>query len=396
MRTLFILCFVFALVLVFCVSGLTEDDTSPSAITARIAELSPPDKDIPDNPIILDDEIRRINQELEETRKSMDAYERQIKDVTTNKDLAAKTIQEIGNLNCDSSPADLIETLLDQVDRRARALSDAFSNDASNPWASVSTEEIRKGSPKQRCDGLKKITADADLLTFVDKKLDELKTIKTETGRLVDALQKRQATLSQRNQAAETKSYIFQDLWIIIGVIGLLSIGTIFVITLFAPDLQQQWITSGQVIQFVTVMILLSVIMALGLASILKENTLGTLLGGIAGYVLSQGVGRAAAQAVKEGILRGTPATAPRVAPVIAAVTPNNGPAAGGTAVAITGVGFDSVTSVMFGNAPATINRQSSTAVEVTVPAGQAGAVDVTVTNMDGQSVTSPGGFQYA
>ena len=49
-------------------------------------------------------------------------------------------------------------------------------------------------------------------------------------------------------------------------------------------------------------MILLSVIMALGLANILKENTLGTLLGGIAGYVLSQGVGRAAAQAVKEGL----------------------------------------------------------------------------------------------
>lgn len=47
-----------------------------------------------------------------------------------------------------------------------------------------------------------------------------------------------------------------------------------------------------------TVMILLSVIMALGLAGILKENTLGTLLGGIAGYVLAQGVGRAAAREV--------------------------------------------------------------------------------------------------
>jgi membrane protein YqaA with SNARE-associated domain len=45
-------------------------------------------------------------------------------------------------------------------------------------------------------------------------------------------------------------------------------------------------------------MILLSVIMALGLAGILKENTLGTLLGGIAGYVLAQGVGRAAAREV--------------------------------------------------------------------------------------------------
>jgi len=396
MRTLLILCFVIALFLCYSVSGLTEDEISPSAITARIAELTPPDKDIPDNPIILDDEIRRINQELEEARKSMDAYERQIKEVNTNKDLAAKTIQEIGNLNCDSAPADLIRSLMDQVDRRARALSDAFTNDAANPWASVATEEIRKGSPKQRCEGLKKITSDPDLLTFVENKLDELKTIKTETNRLIDALQKRQATLSQRNQAAETKSYIFQDLWIIIGVIGLLSIGTIFVITLFAPDLQQQWIASGQVIQFVTVMILLSVIMALGLASILKENTLGTLLGGIAGYVLSQGVGRAAAQAVKEGILKGTSTTTPRAAPVIAAVTPNTAPAAGGTAVAITGVGFDSVTSVLFGNAPATIKRQSSTAVEVTAPAGQAGTVDVTVTNMDGQSVTSPGGFTYA
>lgn len=37
--------------------------------------------------------------------------------------------------------------------------------------------------------------------------------------------------------------------------------------------------------------------MALGLAGLLTENTLGTLLGGIGGYVLSQGIGRSAARA---------------------------------------------------------------------------------------------------
>jgi membrane protein YqaA with SNARE-associated domain len=58
-----------------------------------------------------------------------------------------------------------------------------------------------------------------------------------------------------------------------------------------------EWVASGQVIQFTTVMILLSALMALGLTQILTEQTLGTLLGGLAGYVLAQGVGRATARA---------------------------------------------------------------------------------------------------
>ena len=398
MRTLLILCFVLALVLVFCVSGLTEEDTTASGISSRIAELTPPDKDIPDNPILLADEIRRVSQEIEETRKSASEHDREFKSLNTNKDLAAKVFQEISNLNCESALPDL-DALMDQLDRRSRALADAFENDPANPWANVSTEEIRKLPPKAQCEGLRKITSDPDLLTFVDKKLDELKSLNAEIDRLIQALQKRQAALSQHNQADESKSYIFQDLWIIILVIGLLSVGTILVIKLFTPDLQQQWVASGQVIQFVTVMILLSVIMALGLASILKENTLGTLLGGIAGYVLSQGVGRAAAQAVKEGILKGTAATTAAAAtppPVVAAIAPNNGPSAGGTIVSIMGTGFDSVTSVTFGGVAATINSQSSTAVQVATPAGAAGTVDVVVTNADGRSVTSVGGFTYA
>ena len=142
-------------------------------------------------------------------------------------------------------------------------------------------------------------------------------------------------------------------------------------------------------------MILLSVIMALGLASILKENTLGTLLGGIAGYVLSQGVGRAAAQAVKEGILKGAQAATAAPPPTLSAITPNTGPAAGGTHVIITGTGFDSVTSVTFGDTAATITHQNSTALEVTTPCGETGVIDVVVTSKDGHKVTWTAGFTF-
>ena len=396
MRIFFIFCCVLALVLAFSVSGLTQDGATPTAISSRIAELTPPDKDVPDNPIVLADEIRRINEELDETRKSEDSFERQIKSLNLTRDRANKALQEIAALNCEASPANL-PSLMDELDRVARPLANPLDDDTISPWANVSTRDIRTLAPKEQCEKLKATTGDPDLATFIDKQQTQLAELKTATDQLLDALQKRRAALVTHNQVAETKQDIFQYLWVIIGVIGLLSIGTIFVIKSFPPQLQEQWVASGQVIQFVTVMILLSVIMALGLASILKENTLGTLLGGIAGYVLSQGVGRAAAQAVKEGILRGgqlQPAGS-SLPPTLAAITPHSGPAAGGTAVVITGAAFDSVTSVTFGGAAATITHQTSTALEVTTPAGKAGAVDVVVSTRDGHDVISNASFTY-
>jgi len=103
--------------------------------------------------------------------------------------------------------------------------------------------------------------------------------------------------LNEAWQKSKTKMSLQTNLYLMILVIGLLSIATIAIIKWFPEDIMREWVESGQVIQFVTVMILLSVIMALGLAGLLSENTLGTLLGGIGGYVLSQGVGRSAARA---------------------------------------------------------------------------------------------------
>jgi hypothetical protein len=115
---------------------------------------------------------------------------------------------------------------------------------------------------------------------------------------IIDVLQQQQDKITTALKGAQTKEQLSQNLWLLILILGGLGIVLIFVVRLFNDRIQLEWVISGQVTQFVTVMILLSVIFGLGLSDILKENTLGTLLGGIAGYVLSQGVGRAAAREV--------------------------------------------------------------------------------------------------
>lgn len=146
------------------------------------------------------------------------------------------------------------------------------------------------------------IKADLDHLVEAQKK--ELERITDERTQRLDALisLKKEIDVYDRKldeaaQTANTKMSLQTNLYVMILIIGLLSIATIGIVRWFPKDVMKEWVESGQVIQFVTVMILLSVIMALGLAGLLTENTLGTLLGGIGGYVLSQGVGRSAARA---------------------------------------------------------------------------------------------------
>ena len=75
--------------------------------------------------------------------------------------------------------------------------------------------------------------------------------------------------------------------------------------------------------------------------------------------------------------------------PTVTAISPTNGPAAGGTSVTIAGTNFSGVIAVKFGSdfAP-TFTVNSSTSITATSPAGT-GTVDVTVTTSNGTSATS-------
>jgi hypothetical protein len=75
--------------------------------------------------------------------------------------------------------------------------------------------------------------------------------------------------------------------------------------------------------------------------------------------------------------------------PTVTGVAPNKGPTAGGTSVVITGTGFTGATLAIFGTRSASFTVNSATQITATSPAGNAGAVDVTVTAPGGTSVTS-------
>jgi hypothetical protein len=82
--------------------------------------------------------------------------------------------------------------------------------------------------------------------------------------------------------------------------------------------------------------------------------------------------------------------------PVVTAVSPNRGPASGGTLVTIAGSNFKAGATVTFGGAAAdNVTVLSSSQITCTTPAHYPATVDVTVRNPDGQSGTLLRGFTY-
>ena len=83
-------------------------------------------------------------------------------------------------------------------------------------------------------------------------------------------------------------------------------------------------------------------------------------------------------------------------APTVTSVSPNNGPAAGGTAITISGTNFVSgATATLGGTAATNVVVVNSTTITATTAAHAAGAVTVTVTNPDTQSGSLTNGYTY-
>ena len=82
----------------------------------------------------------------------------------------------------------------------------------------------------------------------------------------------------------------------------------------------------------------------------------------------------------------------PAAPPCIVSVSPSAGPAAGGTSVTISGMGFTSATAVSFGGTPASsFNVNTDTSITATAPPGTLGTtVDILVTTPAGTSALGP------
>ena len=83
-------------------------------------------------------------------------------------------------------------------------------------------------------------------------------------------------------------------------------------------------------------------------------------------------------------------------APTVTSITPNTGPAAGGTSVSIAGTGFLPGATVSIGGTAATgVTVVSGTSITATAPAHAAGTVSVVVTNSDAQNGTLNNAYTY-
>lgn len=97
----------------------------------------------------------------------------------------------------------------------------------------------------------------------------------------------------------------------------------------------------------------------------------------------------------KFGIIKFTNVTAP-VASDLVSITPTTGPAAGGTAITVTGTGFINASGVTFGGTAGTdFIVVSDTSITVTTPPHAAGVVSVVVLDIDGNDAGLPTGYTY-
>jgi hypothetical protein len=82
--------------------------------------------------------------------------------------------------------------------------------------------------------------------------------------------------------------------------------------------------------------------------------------------------------------------------PTVSGVSPVGGPAAGGTAITVTGSAFQNGATISLGASGCnSVTFVSSTTLTCTTPSGSNGAVNVSVTNPGGLSGTLTGGFNY-
>ena len=82
--------------------------------------------------------------------------------------------------------------------------------------------------------------------------------------------------------------------------------------------------------------------------------------------------------------------------PTILTVSPNGGTTGGGTSVTITGSGFQSGAMVRFGGEWQNARVQGSTSILLATTPHVPGAVEIVVTNRDGQAARLGDGYRYA
>jgi|ERR1700722_396860 len=286
------------------------------------------DQSIPQNqPGLVYEEIRVARQKTEQFNdQSGRVLPEEIHQLDASKITFQQTLESLENLAKNCGEKENPEQIRQSLQEIAGPFGLAFSDDGS-----ALNHEIRKllGTPPiEACKTLGNKQEIATLQSDFNSDSDKTRQLYTLqialAGQLEKAWSTRLAKL-EKLQSEQLQTFDLQKMVpYLVGIVCLFAVVMFLGVRMYDTSLQMELISSGQIIQFPTVMILLVIIAALAISKTISENTVSALLGGIAGYVLSQGIGRAAANAAQKqvalaGSIMGNPAPVPAPQPLVSA-----------------------------------------------------------------------------
>lgn len=234
-------------------------------------------------------ELARIDQQIESQRQSLDMVAQQVKMARELEPVRAQLAilrGQAGNICAADEPAR--RKFHGELEALFARLQEPGYIEVIGQWVAPTFAEMCTQSAPDS------LLRDLDLATnFANAPTQQAQAEKD----LAELEERREEVLGEMTKDLAGTS-VAEKIPLLLLIIFGVGAGTLAGVKLFRDDVQRELVASGQIVQFVTILILLGVILSLGLAQRLQAETLGTLLGGLAGYVLSQGVGRQAQQQV--------------------------------------------------------------------------------------------------
>jgi hypothetical protein len=90
-----------------------------------------------------------------------------------------------------------------------------------------------------------------------------------------------------------------------------------------------------------------------------------------------------------------TPTSPTPTGPALLSLSPSSGPTIGGDYIRLSGSGFQSGATVALDGVAARVTRMTANVIDARTAAHATGAVDVVITNPDGQTATMSGGYTF-
>src|SRR5690349_8277521 len=133
-----------------------QAQATSAEISTRLAEVTPPDRNLPDNPMIAYEEIRRLDDELVRYQRDLSRLSDTSLAVTLDTLIASAGpfLESVANLSCDQPDAEKVDSLAGRLDPYFQffLFNDELLGTAEpNPWDLRVSGLRREADPKVAC-----------------------------------------------------------------------------------------------------------------------------------------------------------------------------------------------------------------------------------------------------